>query len=167
VPSGGFDGSSSEWVQQATSKYVTTRASLDSANCASSGSLLYTNTGPDTTDIPIGSPCFPISASSTYNMGAWVYIPASAPGGIGPWPYAFVAIAWYTDTGCSSSTGASLGIGPSAGVLDAWQYIHQEGVVPPAGTKAGKFLVGAYGNSAGFAQAYFDSLYFTPAPGRF
>jgi hypothetical protein len=53
-------------------------------------------------------------------------------------------------------------------VSNTWQYVHMEDIVPPAGAKAGTFFVTVIAGAAGQeGQAYFDSLYFTPAPGRF
>jgi hypothetical protein len=119
------------------------------------------------------SVCFPVSETTAYNIGGWVYVPTQTPQ-----PSAVFETMWYLDTTCLNPAGNYTSGGPvttfvsfySADAYDTWQYLHQESIVPPAGTHAVRWIVAVSRASTGpgtTQRAYFDSLFVTPAPGRF
>jgi hypothetical protein len=173
VLDGGFDGDAAAWVQQSYTQYSVTRAPLDSANCLTSGSLLckYTGVSANDTANAFGA-CSPIASNTAYNLGAWVYLPSAG----GNAASAEIGMGWWGDASCTSGNELRNASGSIDGpyqfanntLHDTWQFLHIENIVPPAGAKAAKFFLAVTaGTAGGTGQAYFDSLYFTPAPGRF
>jgi hypothetical protein len=168
VPDGGFNGDASFWVNMSGGTVALSRSSLDVAGCSSSGSLEYTYTGPTNTDGPVWTACIPIASNVSYNVGGWVYLPSSGGGSV----YGSVDVNWFTDTNCANLNVINSNWGVTTPVdmtlVNTWQYSHLDNVVPYPGTKAALFGMQVESNQNGrLAQAYFDSLYFTPAPGRF
>jgi hypothetical protein len=101
-------------------------------------------------------------------MGAWIYVPKA----VGSMGFEGAYVNYFTDADCTTLNTVNgtwgVGIGPGNTVFDAWQYAHLDFIAPLPGTKAGAFGVSVGSNQAGgMGQAYFDSLYFTPAPGHF
>ncbi len=165
VSNGGFDAATISGWLAGDSNVAISLASLDSSGCASSGSLFVTYQGPIQTMMPAHGPCVPIASNTAYDMGGWVYIPSGRPEAT-----AEIVVEWYVDTTCSTLPDSNRGVSmPTASTLDVWQYAHQEAVVPPAGTQ-GMIVtawVGRLADGTPPPAAYFDSLYVTPAPGRF
>jgi hypothetical protein len=165
VPDGGFNGSAATWLAYSGGSVMLSRSSRDVAGCASSGSLLYAwdYIGADS---PIESPCFPISAGTSYDFGGWVLTPAGSGSqghaGLGPW--------WYTDANCMTRTSGtvqnSIILVDESSTYDVWKLFRADSVVPPSDARFATFSVFVEART-GTGQAYFDSLYFTPAPGRF
>ncbi len=165
VPDGGFNGNAATWVAQSGGTVTLTRSSRDVAGCASSGSLLYT-WGYIGYTSPIESPCFPISAGTAYDFGGWVLTPS----GSGSQGLAGLAAWWYTDANCMTRTSSSvqnttISVDESS-AYDVWKLFRADSVVPPSDARYATFSVFLQAIT-GTGQAYFDSLYFTPAPGRF
>jgi hypothetical protein len=118
--------------------------------------------------------CTPVSDSIAYNLGGWGYMPTQNPQ---PWSAGFEVL-WYLDTDCLHFAGtAQVGEPVTEYVFftinnprDTWQYLHQESLVPPPGTHAMRLdvVVTRPDTGAGLPmKVYVDSLYVTPAPGRF
>jgi hypothetical protein len=143
-----------------------TRDAFDVTNCSSSGSLLfsYTNDVPNSSYLITGA-CFPINPSVTYNMGGWIYVPKTSLGS------GRIGLLYFRDTDCKTTVNTNgqceITIGPGDPARESWQLAHLELTAPVAGAKAAKFVVDLDSGKAGLAQAYFDALYFTPAPGHF
>ncbi|HEX2660615.1 MAG TPA: hypothetical protein VHU40_20180 [Polyangia bacterium] len=172
-PDGGIDGDAADWVNQSTSTLAYSRASRDLANCPTSGSLLDTSAAPAGSGGVFLSHCVAIpSTSKPYNLGGWLYIPSATAGGS---PYVNIGLFLYADASCTTTVGAGAADRPwdvwtapsGVSTFDAWFHLHKDGITVPSETKAGRFYVGVIGNAQMRAQTYFDSLYFTPAPGRF
>ena len=193
VPGAGFDAATSDWVSWAAQQGLSaSRATVDSSDCSSSGSLLFTATGSsaDTYQkyVELESSCVALGSSPSYDMGVWIYAPSGLVG--------FVAASfethWYSDAGCLNLTSDSSGtyfVRLSVDVCkssaacslkdssfavykalpsDNWVYLHLDGIVPPTGATAVNFnLLVATAAGGGTAKAYFDSLYFAPSPGHF
>jgi hypothetical protein len=167
LSNGGFNSSDlSSWF--AWPNVEKSYSTIDSMGCADSGSLYITYHGQDNGTLPADSPCVPVSPNITYNVGGWVYLPSGhAPVG------GRLTFDYYLETTCNnlSSTPASNVTLPTSAGYDGWQYLHAEGVRPPADAK-GALLSAWVWRDAGsggtqLPAAYFDSLYVTPAPGRF
>lgn len=172
-PDGGVDGDAADLVSQSTSVLSYSRASRDVANCPTSGSLLDTSAAPVNSGGVFLGRCVGIpSTSKPYNLGGWIYIPSATAGAP---PFVNIGVFLYTDASCTTMVGANAADRPwdvwtaptNNSILDAWMHLHRDGISLPSETKAGRFYVGVIGNAQMHAQAYFDSLYLTPAPGRF
>ena len=159
---GGFDSSVATWSSPSTDLTVAF-STLDASSCATSGSLLITYTGPVGTTESANTKCMAISSSTTYNMGGWFYAPSGYDRCTGT-----ISVGWY-DATCSVLISPGAVFVASSEKCDVWQYLHKESLVPPSG--AGGAVIFPWvdrvtaGASAG--RGYYDSLYLTPAPGRF
>jgi hypothetical protein len=159
MTNGGFDSSITGWAAYDTDITVS-RVSLDSSGCASSGSLMVTWQGAVGAWSAGSGPCIPVSTSTTYNLGGWIYIPSGHNSG-----KARLTWGWY-DASCQTITGSNWA--EATVTYDVWQYVHLESITPPAGT--GTMSMGAWASKAadgGPGAAYFDSVYITPVPGHF
>ena len=159
VSNGGFEAATlSNWTAGADMSL--SRASLDSSGCASSGSLLVTYAGSYGSWSGAGTPCIPVSSSTAYNLGGWVYIPSGHNAG-----KARLTWDWF-DAGCQNDLGSKWF--EATVTYDVWQYLHLESVTPPAGTAG--VSIGVWASKAADGSpgaAYFDSLFITPSPGHF
>jgi len=162
VVNGGFDSSAASWSPE--TNLTVAFSTLDASNCASSGSLLVTYTGVlDSTSTPYGK-CMVVSPSTTYNMGGWVYSPSGHDRCSGS-----ISVDWYSGSACGSLISPGSVFVNASERCDVWQYLHKESVVPPSGATGAMIYPWVDRVTTGVpqAEAYYDSLYLTPAPGRF
>lgn len=166
IPDGGFDATAlTDWTPGAL-RIALSRSTLDSADCPSSGALHISDQSGATGYYPNSGPCVAVTTGTTYNVGAWAYVPSS-----GPRATAEIQFSFRPDAACSQVMpypGAIFFHMPE--VYDVWQYVHQEDVVLPAGTTAVSVEASAVRKDTGTTEAmhvYFDSIYVSASPGRF
>jgi hypothetical protein len=150
VKNGGFDSDSlSDWL--ATGDATFSRATLDSAGCAGSGSLLASNASVGY----VYSPCMSVTSSTSYNAGGWINSPS-------PQDVA-IRVEWFGSADCQSTTYLNQTNGSPLWVDDVWNHIGMDGRVPPAGAASARlWLIFPTG-----AKTYFDALYLSPLPTYF
>jgi hypothetical protein len=142
---------------------------MDAGGCSRSGSLKVI----DRTNIVNGwsdnvhSECITVSDSTTYNIGGWGYMPTQSPQPID----GLFQILWYNDSNCTQwRTDGYFYTQYLDTPRDTWQYLYEDGIQPPPGAKAMRWMVAVSRAKTGAGKPqvfYVDSIFFTPAPGRF
>jgi hypothetical protein len=161
VKNGGFDTNVANWTSFDTN-IVLSWASLDAAQCSTSGSVLATNQAPNGLNSGFDQ-CVPVTAGQSYDVGAWIRTPSGGAHG-----QTFLQLNWFSGAGCTGTLTAGALISAS-GTFDKWELLSKDNMVAPSGTVSAQVygqIIKNFTDPLPY-QTYYDMMYLSPSPGHF
>ncbi len=164
VPNAGFNSSNvSQYV--AVDSFITlSHSTLDATDCASSGSLIVTNSAPDGLNSGAIYCITTISPGTMYNVGGRMMEPSGFAQG-----QVFLQFLFTDGPDCTGSFVGDTTVLQGPSVADTWESQRRDNLLAPAGAMSLGVHVRAiknFPNTLAY-RAQFDMLYATPVPGEF
>jgi hypothetical protein len=107
--------------------------------------------------------CVEVSEALLYEVGAWVFLPSTAPLG-----ETFVRVQWYDAPACDGNFLGSTDI-TTFEIVDVWLDVSDVDIAPLTGAQSARLFLTMIedGSSSDHHVAYWDDVHFVPEPSGF